>query len=95
MADEADENPASRTAAGLAAALVLGVGIAVLLTVEEPIQGLQRMFLVCGIALVGCWTMLAMVTTDTGRATVRGLTMGVVLGLLPVGSIGLLVVMLG
>ncbi|RNL59937.1 hypothetical protein EFK50_21350 [Nocardioides marmoriginsengisoli] len=90
MADPV-EKPTDRRAVAAAGVLVLVVGIVVLATVEETMHGLQRMFLVGGIALAGCWAMLAAVTTEAGRATVRGLTLGVVLGLLPVGFIGMVI----
>jgi hypothetical protein len=69
------------------------VGFAVLLGVNETMHALQRVFVLGAVALLGCWAMLAAVKTDEGRTTVRSMTIGVVLGLLPVGVVGMIVVL--
>ena len=87
------EKTTDRRAAVAVGLVELVVGIVVLATAEQTMHGLQRMFLVGGIALVGCWAMLALVTTEEGRSRARGLTLGVLLGLLPVGFIGMLIML--
>lgn len=74
----------------IVATVTLIVGLVLAFTGHERLHSLQRTFTLGGLTLLGFWAMSVAVKTDQGRIRLRSATIGLVVGLLPVGLVGMI-----
>ena len=76
------EHETDHRAVAVGAALTLAVSLILLAAGQSAAQELPGVFVIGGLALLGCWGAMAVVERPEKRAVIRGLALGLVLGLL-------------